>query len=194
MRKLHFQRGPLNFSVGPSDVDASEYSMPYLPFFFSICTCILLIIKYFAQVLSFGRRPYTTVPVAFRLPFLSIFTNLEEQECYLPIISGAGTPFPCVPKHSNHCVAYWTLPMTVAHTVYEIDDHVPGGMCTLLSQSHALHICGLLLRISHVPWSVCVSVCALDTPNQVKLKMNESTDTPFGGQTRVDQGTLKKVY
>ena len=41
---------------------------------------------------------YTTVPVAFRLPFLGIFTNLEVQERYLPIIRGAGTPFPCVPN------------------------------------------------------------------------------------------------
>ena len=40
VRELHFQRWPLNFHVGlqprgqgPSDADASEYSMPYLPFF-----------------------------------------------------------------------------------------------------------------------------------------------------------------
>jgi len=30
---------------------------------------------------------YTTVPVAFRLPFLCIFTTLEVPERYLPIIS-----------------------------------------------------------------------------------------------------------
>ena len=44
-------------------------------------------------------------PVAFRLPFLCIFTNLEVglQERYLPIIRGAWTPSPCVPSHFNHC-------------------------------------------------------------------------------------------
>ena len=31
-----------------------------------------------------------------------MFTNLELQERYLPIIRGAGTPFPCVPRHFNH--------------------------------------------------------------------------------------------
>ena len=29
--------------------------MPYLPYFFSVCTCVLLVINYFAQMLSFGR-------------------------------------------------------------------------------------------------------------------------------------------
>jgi len=39
---------------GPSDVDASEYSMSYFFVFFSMCTCVLLTINYyFAQTLSF---------------------------------------------------------------------------------------------------------------------------------------------
>jgi len=49
VKELHFQRGPLNFSVGlqprgqgPSDADASEYSTPYLPFFF-LDLCLRLI-------------------------------------------------------------------------------------------------------------------------------------------------------
>jgi len=33
---------------------------------------------------------YTPVPVAFRLPFLCICTNVEVQERYLPIIRVAG--------------------------------------------------------------------------------------------------------
>ena len=81
MRELHFQRGPLNFNMGPqpweqgpSYADASEYSMPYLPFFFSVCTYVA---------------------------FLCIFTNLELQERYLSIIRGAGTPLPCVPGNFN---------------------------------------------------------------------------------------------
>ena len=45
------RRGNSIFSVprprqrGPSDADASEYSMPHLPVFFSICTCVLLMIR-----------------------------------------------------------------------------------------------------------------------------------------------------
>ena len=41
---------------------------------------------------------YTTVPVAFRLPFMCIFTKLAVQERYLPMIRVAGTPLPCVPS------------------------------------------------------------------------------------------------
>jgi len=45
-RELHVQRGLLNFSVAPAmrAGDASEYSIPHLPFFSSICTCVLLMI------------------------------------------------------------------------------------------------------------------------------------------------------
>jgi len=32
------------------------------------------------------------------------FTNLEAQECYLPIARDAGTPFPRVPSHFNLCI------------------------------------------------------------------------------------------
>jgi len=45
------RRGNSIFSVprprrrGPSDADASEYSMPHLPVFFSICTCVILMIR-----------------------------------------------------------------------------------------------------------------------------------------------------
>jgi len=46
------------------------------------------VVNDFAQMSSFWS--YTTVPVAFRLPILSIFTNLEAQVRYLPIIKGAG--------------------------------------------------------------------------------------------------------
>ena len=30
-------------------------SVSYLPFFFSVCTCVLLMINYSAQMLSLGR-------------------------------------------------------------------------------------------------------------------------------------------
>jgi len=46
------------------------------------------VVNDFAQMSSFWS--YTTVPVAFRLPILCIFTNLEAQVRYLPIIKGAG--------------------------------------------------------------------------------------------------------
>ena len=39
-----FSVGPQPRGQGPSDADAGEYSMPYLPFLFSICTCVSLII------------------------------------------------------------------------------------------------------------------------------------------------------
>ena len=117
----NLRRGNSIFSVGPqpwrqgrSDADASKHSMPYLSFFFSICTCVLLMIRsrrcepatsncrqLFCT--DFVIWSYTTVPVAFRLLFLCIFTNMEVQECYLPIIRGAGMPFPCVPRQFNHC-------------------------------------------------------------------------------------------
>jgi len=116
---------PLNYSVGPqpSDADASEYSMLYLPFFFQICTCVLLMIRY-SKHIQCQRRPslqfccvslhykYHTsrchlvvysrscsvppnVPVHF-------FTKLEVQEPKLPVVRGAGTRFRCVPRHYNH--------------------------------------------------------------------------------------------
>jgi len=46
---------PQPWGQGPSDADVSEYSTPYLPLFFSICTCVLLMINYFARMLHFGR-------------------------------------------------------------------------------------------------------------------------------------------
>jgi len=52
--------------------------------FFSICTCVLSMIRYSSQLFCtyVVIWSYTTVPVAFRLPFLSIFRNLEVQERY----------------------------------------------------------------------------------------------------------------
>jgi len=41
---------------------------------------------------------YTTVPVASRLPLLCIFTNLEVQGRYLPIIRGTGTSGDSTPR------------------------------------------------------------------------------------------------
>jgi len=50
-------------------------------------------INYVEQTLS-----YTTVPVASRLPLLCIFTNLEVQGRYLPIIRGTGTSGDSTPR------------------------------------------------------------------------------------------------
>jgi len=75
--------------------------------FTSVLLCCLqqpTVVSYFAQMLSIGRIQQFLY-VAFRLPFLCIFTNLKVQERYLPIIRGAGTPFPCVPRHFNHCLS-----------------------------------------------------------------------------------------
>ena len=46
-----------------------------------------------------------------RLPFLCIFTNLELQKRYLPIIRGAGTPFPCILRHFNQFITNAPLKM-----------------------------------------------------------------------------------
>ena len=47
-----------------------------------------------------------------RIPFLCIFTNLELQERYLPIVRGTGTPFPCVPRHFNQFITNAALKCT----------------------------------------------------------------------------------
>jgi len=60
--------------------------------------------------LSFLNRYLCFINVAYHLPFLCIFTNLEVQERYMPIIRSAGTPFPCVPRQFNHCRDhYWMM-------------------------------------------------------------------------------------
>ena len=91
-----FSMGPPAIRHGPSGADASEYLMPYLP---AISNCR----QFCTDVVIWS---YSTVPVAFCLPFLCIFINLEMQERYLPIIRGAGTLFRCVPRHFNHWMPY----------------------------------------------------------------------------------------
>ena len=49
---------------------------------------------------------FTTLFVAFRLPILCIFTKLEMQERYWPIITKCRNAVPCVPRHFNH----WASP------------------------------------------------------------------------------------
>jgi len=88
VREFHFQRGPQPRGQGPSDADASEYSMPYLSFFFSVCTCVVFT---YSKHMRCHRRP--------SLRSCAFFMNLER---YLPKMRGAGTPFPCVPTHFNH--------------------------------------------------------------------------------------------
>jgi len=88
--------------------------MPYFSLFFSMCICVLLMVRYSKHILMSQKTftsillcqlnasamhtkvsqrctdvviwSYTTVPVAFRLPFLCIVTNLPVQERYLPIV------------------------------------------------------------------------------------------------------------
>jgi len=82
-----FSVGPQPRGQGPSDADASEYSMPYLP---ATSNCYQL---FCTDVVVCNCSVSPTV--------LCISTNLEMQERCLPIIRGAGTPFPCVPRHFN---------------------------------------------------------------------------------------------
>ena len=51
--------------------------MPYLPLFLSICTCFINHQLFCTDVVICS---YTTVPVAFRLAFMCMFTKLEVQE------------------------------------------------------------------------------------------------------------------
>ena len=93
---------PQPWGQGPSDAYTSEYSMPNLPFFFSNCICVLLMpwsarcsVLSYNDLITMLRAcnkqllsvilhrmmlslfwSYTTVPVAVRLPFLCIFTDL----------------------------------------------------------------------------------------------------------------------
>jgi len=85
-----FSVGPKPRRQGPSDANASEYSMPYLPET-SICHQLFC-----TDVIICNCSVSPTV--------LCISTNLEMQERCLPIIRGAGTPFPCAPRHFNHCL------------------------------------------------------------------------------------------
>jgi len=41
-----FSDGPQPRGQGPPNADETEYSIPYLPFFFSLCTGVLLMIRY----------------------------------------------------------------------------------------------------------------------------------------------------
>jgi len=115
VRELRFQRGSLNFSKGPPAARAGpircwrEWILDaiFAVLFFSIGTCVLLMISrqlFCTDVTDVVVRSHTTVPLAFHLPFLCVFTNSEVEERYLKIIRDAGTPFPCVPRHFNHCL------------------------------------------------------------------------------------------
>jgi len=82
-----------------NDADVSEYSIPHLLFFFSICYCVFIndqiyIFHAIAMHTKVSQRctdvviwSYTSVAVAFRILFLCISTNMEVQERYLPIIA-----------------------------------------------------------------------------------------------------------
>jgi len=86
-----------------------------------ICLQQAAIVNYFADVIW----SYTTVPVAFGLPFLCICTNMEEevQERYLPIIRGAGTPFPCHSQATLTLLALMLSWVRVALRTADINTH-----------------------------------------------------------------------
>jgi len=84
---------------GQSDADAGEYSMPYLPFFFSMCSSVLLMImiNYFAQMLSFGRiQPFCGV--------LSVFLRTWRCRSAISNNQTCGNAIPLRPKALNHWI------------------------------------------------------------------------------------------
>ena len=84
---------------GQSDADAGEYSMPYLPFFFSICSSVLLMfmINYFAQMLSLGRiQPFCGV--------LSVFLRTWRCRSAISNNQTCGNAIPLRPKALNHWI------------------------------------------------------------------------------------------
>ena len=103
MRELHFQHGPPATRAGPISCWCEWIFDAVFAFFLSLYLCCIYD-QISCQLFSTNVViwSYTTVPVAFRLPFLCIF--MEVQERYLPIIRGAGMRFPCVSKHFNHCL------------------------------------------------------------------------------------------
>jgi len=85
---------PLNYSVGPqpSDADASEYSMLYLPFFFQICTCVLLMITY-SKHIQCQRRP------SLQFCCVSLHYKYHTSRCHLVVYSRSCSVPPNVPVH-----------------------------------------------------------------------------------------------
>ena len=59
---------------------------------------------------------------------------------------------------------------------------------------HAVHRCGLQLQISHLGWSVCLSLCVLGIRVSC-AKMAEPIEMPFGELTHVDyKGEVLRGY
>jgi len=138
--KSIFSMGPPAIRHSPSGADVSEYLMPYLP---AISNCR----QFCTDVVIWS---YSTVPVAFCLPFLCIFINLEIQERYLPIIRGAGTLFPCIPKHFNHWMllhGQWQCTRTL---VIRGETHQTADWCfyTLL-QAQPARKCSTTVKIAY---------------------------------------------
>ena len=107
-----------------------------LPIISSIGTCVL---PSSHQLFCMGVViwSYTTVPTAFRPQFLCVFTNFEVHERYLPIIRGAGAPFPCFPRHCNFHEAvqeHLTCKVWVTRCWCS---YLPGARCRLLAYGPA---------------------------------------------------------
>ena len=134
MRKLHFQHGTPSHQ-GPPDADASKYLMPYLPFFFSICTCVLLMIRYSHQLFC------TDVPPAIPVHFYelgggrTLFVNNPRCRNAVPLHLKALQPLP-----SRHCTTVACLqrsPMGRLESFRSWSSHLfhgrPGGRCHVRS-------------------------------------------------------------
>jgi len=69
-----------------------------------------------AQTSSFGSS--STQPFLLRSVYRSraFLRTWEVQKRYLPIIRGARTPFPCVPRHFYHWFAYYSLVLNFSST------------------------------------------------------------------------------
>jgi len=64
--------------------------------------------------------------------------------------------------------------------------NVKGSTDDYKDASHALHRCKVLLQMSHVAWSVFLSVCVCLLGTRVSLaKTAKPIEMPFGGLTRV---------
>ena len=84
---------------GPSDAAASEYLMPYLPFFFSVCTCVSLIIRLWSSIIL--HRCCHLVVYNCSVPPTVPVHCYELGGTGTLIANYQGTPFDCV--HFNHC-------------------------------------------------------------------------------------------
>jgi len=88
-RKIFCKSGPWISACAPSHESKAHQMLMRLNIRCHSC------LSFSQSVLVFYLRSDIVKQEKFRLPLLCIFTNLEVRKRYLPIIRGAGTPFPC---------------------------------------------------------------------------------------------------